>query len=71
VDFPHVKQAVKLTRWRQDTKTGKVSRETVYVITSLSSTDAGPDDLARLVREHWHVEVQHHVRSPGVLRPAA
>lgn len=27
VDFPHVKQAVKLTRWRQDARTGKVTRE--------------------------------------------
>jgi predicted transposase YbfD/YdcC len=62
VDFPHVKQAVKLTRWRQDTRTGKVSRETVYVITSLSSTQATPDDLARLVRDHWGVEVHHRTR---------
>lgn len=62
VDFPHVQQAVKVTRWRQDTTTGKVSRETVYVITSLSSSQASPEDLARLVREHWHVEVQHHIR---------
>ena len=62
VDFPHAKQAVKLTRWRQDTRTGKVSRETVYVITSLTSAQATPDDLARLVREHWTVEVHHHIR---------
>ena len=62
VDFPHVKQAVKITRWRQDSKSGKVSRETVYVITSLTSTQATPDDLARLVRDHWGVEVHHRTR---------
>jgi len=62
LDFPHVKQAVKLTRWRQDAKTGKVSRETVYVITSMTSAQATPEDLARLAREHWSVEVHHHVR---------
>ena len=62
VDFPHVQQAIKLTRWRQDTRTGKIGRETVYVITSLTSAQAGPADLARLVREHWSVEVEHHVR---------
>jgi predicted transposase YbfD/YdcC len=62
VDFPHVKQAVKLTRWRQDAKTGKVSRETVYVITSMTSAQATAKDLARLAREHWSVEVQHHTR---------
>ena len=62
VDFPHIRQAVKLTRWRQDVRTGKVSRETVYVITSLTSAQASPADLARLIREHWSVEVHHHVR---------
>jgi predicted transposase YbfD/YdcC len=62
VDFPHIRQAVKLTRWRQDARTGKVSRETVYVITSLTSAQASPADLARLIREHWSVEVHHHVR---------
>lgn len=62
IDFPHIRQAVKLTRWRQDTKTGKVCRETVYVITSLTSAQATPDDLARLVRDHWGIEVHHWVR---------
>lgn len=62
VDFPHVQQAIKLTRRRQDSKTGKIQRETVYVITSLSSAQATPEDLARLVREHWSVEVEHHIR---------
>lgn len=62
VDFPHVQQAVKLTRWRQDQRTGKIQRETVYIITSLPSAEATPADLARLAREHWSVEVEHHVR---------
>jgi hypothetical protein len=62
VDFPHVRQVVKLTRWRQDTRTGKDSRETVYVITSLTSAQASPQDLARLVRDHWGVEVHHRTR---------
>jgi predicted transposase YbfD/YdcC len=62
VDFPHIQQAIKLTRWRQNNRTGKISRETVYVITSLTSAQATPADLARLVREHWSVEVEHHVR---------
>jgi predicted transposase YbfD/YdcC len=62
VDFPHVQQAIKLTRWRQDTRTGKIGRETVFVVTSLTSAQATPADLARLVREHWSVEVEHHIR---------
>ena len=62
LDFPHAHQAIKITRWRQDQKTAKVSRETVYVVTSLTGAQADPEDLARLVREHWTIEVHHHVR---------
>ena len=40
LDFPHACQAIKITRWRQDTATGKTSRETVYAITSLASAHA-------------------------------
>jgi predicted transposase YbfD/YdcC len=62
LDFPHARQAIKLTRWRQDTTTGKTSRQTVYAITSLTSACATAQDLARLVREHWSIEAHHHVR---------
>ena len=62
LDFPGACQAIKITRWRQDTATGKASRETVYAVTSLTSADATPQDLARLVREHWSIEVHHHIR---------
>jgi predicted transposase YbfD/YdcC len=62
LDFPFARQAIKITRWRQDTTTGKISRETVYAITSLTSAHATARDLARLVREHWTIEVHHHIR---------
>jgi predicted transposase YbfD/YdcC len=62
LDFPHARQAIKLTRWRQDTATGKTSRQTVYAVTSLTSADATAQNLARLVREHWSIEAHHHVR---------
>jgi predicted transposase YbfD/YdcC len=62
LDFPHARQAIKVTRWRKDTSTGKVSRETAYAVTSLTSADATVQDLGRLVREHWSVEAHHHVR---------
>ncbi len=62
LDFPWARQAIKITRWRQNTATGKVSRETVYAITSLISTQAAAPDLARLVREHWTIEAHHHIR---------
>jgi predicted transposase YbfD/YdcC len=62
LDFPHARQAIKITRWRKDTATGKTSRETVYAVTSLTSAHATAQDLARLVREHWSIEAHHHIR---------
>jgi predicted transposase YbfD/YdcC len=62
LDFPRARQAIKITRWRKDTATGKTSRQTAYAITSLTSADATAADLARLVREHWSIEAHHHVR---------
>ena len=62
LDFPWACQAIKITRWRKDTSTGTISRETAYAVTSLTSADATTPDLARLVREHWSVEAHHHVR---------
>jgi predicted transposase YbfD/YdcC len=60
--FPHARQAIKITRWRQDTSTGRASRQTVYAVTSLTSAEATAQDLARLVREHWSIEAHHHIR---------
>jgi predicted transposase YbfD/YdcC len=62
LDFPHARQAIKITRWRKDTAAGKVSRETAYAVTSLTSAHATAQDLARLVREHWSIEAHHHIR---------
>jgi predicted transposase YbfD/YdcC len=62
LDFPHARQAIKITRWRKNTATGRASRQTVYAVTSLASADATTRDLARLVREQWSIEAHHHVR---------
>jgi predicted transposase YbfD/YdcC len=62
LDFPHARQAIKVCRWRQDTATGKTSRQTAYAVTSLTSANATTQDLARLIREHWSIEAHHHVR---------
>jgi predicted transposase YbfD/YdcC len=62
LDFPHACQAIKICRWRKDTAAGKVSRETAYAVTSLTSAHATAPDLARLVREHWSIEAHHHIR---------
>ena len=62
LEFPCARQAIKITRWRQQITTGKVLRQTVYAVTSLTSVHATTQDLARLVREHWSIEAHHHVR---------
>jgi predicted transposase YbfD/YdcC len=62
LDFPHARQAIKITRWRQDAATGRTTRQTVYAVTSLTSAHAAAQDLARLVRRHWSIEAHHHVR---------
>jgi predicted transposase YbfD/YdcC len=60
--FPAARQAIKITRRREDVTTGKTTRQTVYAITSLTSSDATAQDLARLIREHWSIEAHHHIR---------
>ena len=62
LDFPGARQAIKITRRREDAVTGKISRRTVYAVTSLTSAHAAAQDLARLVREHWSIEAHHHIR---------
>ena len=64
LDFPHARQAIKITRWRQDTSVGRVSRQTVYAVTSLASAEATVQDLARLVREQWSIEAHHPTPEP-------
>jgi hypothetical protein len=60
--FPGARQAVQIVRRRVDRKTGKISLKTIYAGTDLTAEQAGPAQLARLVRGHWTVEALHHVR---------
>jgi predicted transposase YbfD/YdcC len=71
LEFPWARQAIKITRWRQEIATGKISRQTVYAVTSLTSAHAAARDLARLVREHWSIEAHHHVRDVSFGEDAA
>ncbi|MDX2678129.1 ISAs1 family transposase [Streptomyces soliscabiei] len=60
VDFPHAAQVAKVVRHRTDTKSGKQSRETVYVITDLTSRQASPERIAKILRTHWVIENRLH-----------
>ncbi|MFF0142395.1 ISAs1 family transposase [Streptomyces sp. NPDC005227] len=61
--FPHADQALQIVRRRRTVRTGKVSIERVYAITSLTAHQANAADLAKRVRGHWAIENrEHHVR---------
>jgi predicted transposase YbfD/YdcC len=54
-------QIARLTRTRETR--GKISSETVYLITSLPAAAASPQRLLSLARDHWRIENRlHHVR---------
>jgi predicted transposase YbfD/YdcC len=61
--FPHADQALQIVRRRHTLRTGKVSLERVYAITTLTAHQANAADLAERVRGHWAIENrEHHVR---------
>ena len=60
LNFPHAAQVARITRHRTSLKTGKRTRETVYVITDLTSRQASPEKIARLVRSQWVIENRLH-----------
>ncbi|MGW2740988.1 ISAs1 family transposase [Streptomyces sp. NPDC001450] len=57
LDFPHAARGV---RHRTCLKTGRRSRETVYVITDLTSREASPQWLAKIIRSQWVIENRLH-----------
>ncbi|MFJ7268011.1 ISAs1 family transposase [Streptomyces sp. NPDC099050] len=60
--FPHAVQAPQIVRRRRDVRTGKVTLERVYAVTSLRAEQATPAQLAAAVRGHWQIEALHHIR---------
>jgi predicted transposase YbfD/YdcC len=60
VGFPHAAQVAKIVRHRTSARTGKRTRETVYVITDLTSRQASPERLAKIIRSQWVIENRLH-----------
>ena len=67
-DWPYVQQVFRLDRRTQCVKTGVVTNETVYGITSLSPERAGPQQLLSMARGHWNIENGLHCRRDETLR---
>jgi len=61
LDFPHVQQAFMVERESINKKTGKVSREVIYGITSLSVDQASPEQVLTDNRKYWSVESCHYI----------
>ena len=53
-------QAVRIERERHLLKTGETSIEVTHALTSLAPERASPEQLAALVRNHWHIENRLH-----------
>ena len=63
IGFPHAQQAIRITRTRTITNSGKTSRETAYLTISLPAADAHPADLQQWARSEWLIENRvHYVR---------
>ena len=68
LDWPCVQGVFRLDRHTQCVKTGVVTSETVYGITSLSPEQASPQQLLSLARGHWNIENGLHYRRDETLR---
>jgi predicted transposase YbfD/YdcC len=76
--IPHVSQVVKVHRvrtvryWKGDGSTRtlatKTTRETVYLVTSLTAREAGPEHIAAYIRAHWGIENEVHWERDATLR---
>ena len=61
LDFPHVHQAFMIERESIIKKTGKVSQDVIYGITSIPADQASPEQVLRDNRRHWSVESCHYI----------
>jgi len=61
LDFPHVRQAYVIERHSTNKKTGKISLQISYGLTSRRSEEAGPHRVLRVNRGHWVIESCHYM----------
>ena len=68
VDWPYAEQVFQLEREFKQMNTGKITREVVYGITSLTAKEAGAKRLLEITRGHWGIESGLHYRRDVTLR---
>lgn len=62
IEFPYLEQVFRVTRKSEVVKTGKISEQTIYGITSLSVEEYGAKELLAFTRNHWGIENGLHYR---------
>jgi hypothetical protein len=63
IDFPGAAQILRVVRYRGGLDGQRITKEVVFVVTSLTAGQADVHALATLIRQHWHVENSvHYVR---------
>jgi predicted transposase YbfD/YdcC len=63
LDWPQIGQVMRRTYRRVDRRTGRISEDVHYGITSLSATQISIDQLAQIWRWHWTIEnCTHYIR---------
>jgi predicted transposase YbfD/YdcC len=62
IEFPYLAQVFRIKRKSEETKTGKISKQTIYGMTSGSVEEYGAERLLELVRKHWGIENGLHYR---------
>ena len=60
LDFPHVGQAFVVERHSIEKKTGEISLDVAYGITSRTPEQADPQHVLKVNREHWTIENSCH-----------
>ena len=66
--FPHVRQALRVTRETATRPGVGVERAERYAVTSLPAAQAAPERLLALARGHWQVESGNHYRRDVTMR---
>lgn len=65
--FPHVAQVARLDRIRE-LKGGRQEVETVWIVTSLTAEQAGPERLLELARQYWSTLALTRIDPPALMR---
>lgn len=60
LDWPHLGQVFRLQRVVHHTRTGQLTYQVVFGVTSLTTEHCSPAQLLHLLRTHWHIENRLH-----------